>query len=133
MLYKKRKVFLFSIIAFILTCFFSTGYHHFDEHFQILEFAGYKLNILTSDNLPWEFNAQIRSSFQPVIVICLYNFLGLFGLSNPFILTLLLRFLSALVCFSTITLLYSLYKDRISNKNLSYWFLMLSFLSLIFD
>lgn len=48
----EKWVFIASALALVLTSIFSLGYHQFDEHFQILEFAGLKLNLTTSANLP---------------------------------------------------------------------------------
>ena len=55
-----KNVYKFSIVILVLTSVFSLGYFHFDEHFQILEFALLKLNLTTAGNLPWEYQSQIQ-------------------------------------------------------------------------
>jgi hypothetical protein len=112
----------------ILASIFSVGYHQFDEHFQILEFAGLKLGLTSVANLPWEYNEQIRSSIQPIMVIGLYRFLDLFGLENPFIIAFILRLLSAALSFISMWLIYKVYKNNFKTPVLSKWFLVLSFL-----
>ena len=107
---------------------FSVGYYQFDEHFQILEFAGLKLNLTSVNNLPWEFHHQIRASIQPVIAVYVYRFWGLFGFTNPFFIALLLRLLSASISFVSMWMLYKVYNKKIKDQVLSKWFLILSFL-----
>ena len=128
MKFNEKRVYLLSIILLILASIFSVGYYQFDEHFQILEFAGLKLNLTSADKLPWEFHNQIRASIQPVIVVYFYRFWELFGFTNPFFITFLLRLLSASISFVSMWLLYKVYNKKISNQILSKWFLILSFL-----
>jgi hypothetical protein len=52
MIVNKRKIILYVIFAgYLLTAFHSNGYHHPDEHFQLIEFAGLKGGWNTGDNL----------------------------------------------------------------------------------
>ena len=114
--------------AFITTAsIFSTGYHHFDEHFQILEFAGLKLGLTTASNLPWEYHQQMRPSLQPSLVFILYRFFEALGVDNPFFITFFLRLLSGGLAFMNMILLYKVYNKKISNDILKRWFLILSF------
>jgi GPI mannosyltransferase 3 len=56
-----------AVVVRILTAWFNGGYFHPDEHWQILEFAWYKLGHEPASILPWEFPAQIRPGLQPWI------------------------------------------------------------------
>ncbi|MBN4065989.1 hypothetical protein JYT51_01495 [Candidatus Amoebophilus asiaticus] len=123
-----KNIYIISIIILVLTTIFSLGYHHFDEHFQILEFAGLKLNLTTASNLPWEYHNQMRSSIQPAIVVYVHKFFGLFGVDNPFTITIFLRLISASLSFFSMWLIYKVYCKKISNQILSNWYLVLSFL-----
>jgi len=125
---QEKKIIIISFIVFVVASIFSVGYHHFDEHFQILEFAGLKLNLTSAVNLPWEYHCQMRPAFQPFIAFCLYNFFGLFGLNNPFIIAFIFRLLSAVLTFYSIWLLYRVFKDQIHDTVLKKWYLILSFL-----
>jgi phosphatidylinositol glycan class B len=92
-------------LVLVVTAYFSTGFHHWDEHFQILEFAGYKLGITPAKDLPWEFAARIRPALQPLIVVLSHHLFGLFGSSDPFAITFFLRLLSAALSFTAIMLM----------------------------
>lgn len=68
-----------------------------DEHFQLLEFANFKLGLTPPAELPWEYPARIRSWFQPAIAVLTLQALRLVGDRNPFDAAALLRVLSALL------------------------------------
>jgi hypothetical protein len=94
-----QRVFLWGGLALLVASVFSTGFHHWDEHFQILEFAGWKLGITPEADLPWEFAARLRPALQPVMVVLLYRFMDLFGTPDPFVLTFILRLFTASLTF----------------------------------
>ncbi len=123
----EKIIFLVCILGLIIASIFSLGYHHFDEHFQILEFAGSKLGLTSPENLPWEYHSQMRPSIQPVIAILLYKTLSFFGISSPFSITLVFRLLSALLAFVSMRLIYRVYCEKFKDRNLRNWFLVFSF------
>jgi phosphatidylinositol glycan class B len=125
---KPLHVYLFSAIALLILAYFSIGYLHPDEHFQILEFAAWKLNLTTPDKLPWEFHFQIRPSIQPAIVVATHNLFALFDCRNPFFITFFLRILSAVLSFTAMWMIYRNYSGGIRDKVFQKWFLFLSFL-----
>jgi len=88
LLFKIGTIFLF------VGALFSAGYFHFDEHFQILEFAGLKLGLTQESNLPWEYHEQMRPALQPGIVYMVYSFFRLIGIENPFLVATSLRLLT---------------------------------------
>ena len=95
---KERQAFLLALFLLILTSYFSVGYHHFDEHFQILEFAGLKLDLTTQSELPWEYHSQMRAALQPAIVVGAHAAFRVLGLAeNPFTIAFLLRCTSAIL------------------------------------
>jgi GPI mannosyltransferase 3 len=124
---KRKYIYLLSIITLIITAFFSTGYYHFDEHFQILEFAALKLKMTGETNLPWEYFYQMRPAIQPAMVVLVFKFFHVFGINNPFTITLLLRLLSAAIAFLGMYLIYKSFSKTIINDTLKVWFLILSF------
>jgi len=86
----RRFINLEAIAIFILFlghtigAYTSYGFHHPDEHFQILEWANALVGLGNTQHLPWEFAAQIRPWFQPM---CHAVFVKLFlwmGIYNPF-------------------------------------------------
>ncbi len=123
----EHNAYRLSILVLVITCVFSVGYHHFDEHFQLLEFAGIKLGLNTPEELPWEYHEQMRPAFQPFIVYCTAKILGLVNLDDPFTITLVLRIFSAALSFIALLLLYRTFKPQIRDKQLNNWFLFLSF------
>ncbi|MBL4707910.1 MAG: glycosyltransferase family 39 protein [Flavobacteriales bacterium] len=125
---KKEKQFqLLGAICLLLASFFSLGYHHFDEHFQILEFANLKLGHITTDQLPWEFGAKMRPTIQAFMVYTLHLFGKTIGFVNPFYHSLFLRILSAALSFYALKLFYDTFKNHFKKEHSSKWFLILSF------
>jgi GPI mannosyltransferase 3 len=112
----------------LILAYFSVGYNHPDEHFQILEFSRWKLDPSRPEPLPWEFHYQMRPAVQPAIVVIIHKIFNLFGCSDPFLITFLLRILSAILTFLSMWMIYKRYIKEISNKILQKWFLALSFL-----
>ena len=124
---KKNYIYLLSILTLIITAFFSSGYYHFDEHFQILEFAGLKLNMTIAANLPWEYTYQMRPAIQPAIVVLIFKFFNVLGVNSPFTIAFVLRILSATVAFTGMYLIYKAFYRSIIDNTLKLWFTLISF------
>lgn len=86
-----RKWFFLGLLVTIIAAWFSVGYHHPDEHFQIMEFANYKLGFSPAAELPWEFAAQCRPALQPFVVYCLSKAFISIGEYNPIYVAFFLR------------------------------------------
>ncbi len=54
---QERKLLGLAFALHVLGAWFSAGWQHPDEHYQIIEFARYLLGEISSDGLPWEFGA----------------------------------------------------------------------------
>src|SRR4051812_34704585 len=80
----------------IVTAWFSNTFYFPDEHYQILEFMGLKLGVTPASGLPWEFSARIRPWFQPMVYFLVARPLRVFGLTDMFAITFLLRLLTGL-------------------------------------
>lgn len=91
------------LIVFIVTAIFSHGYFHPDEHYQILEFAGYKLGFSQASDLPWEYAARIRPALQPTIAYLAVKLLNTFSIFDPFACALILRLITAFLFWLVIT------------------------------
>jgi len=107
---------------------FSVGYYHPDEHHQLLEFAGLKLGLNESSDLPWEYHNQMRPTMQVYLVIWIYSFFKIFGLTNPFLIATVLRIISAAISFLAIHLFIKAFIPKIENNNLQLLFVIFSFL-----
>lgn len=98
----KRWIICMVIVVYLLTAIFSTGYHHPDEHFQLIEFAGLKLGWNAATDLAWEYEAKIRPALQPAIACGVIGALRCVGMDNPYSQALALRLLSAILALCSI-------------------------------
>ncbi len=94
-----RKWYIAGFIFTIVTAWFSVGYHHPDEHFQVFEFCNYKLGLSPAKDLPWEFAANCRSAIQPFKTYVLSKALQFLGIYNPFTIAFILRLLMGIFAF----------------------------------
>lgn len=120
----KRILWTYASIALVIhliTAWNSTGYHHADEHFQLLEFASYKADPAhTPENsLAWEFNSRIRPGLQVAFAWIIIKTTEVAGASDPFVVAAILRILSALLTLLALALTYKasipLLKDRMGH------------------
>jgi phosphatidylinositol glycan class B len=125
---KIRQVQTLSVFILLVLAYFSVGWESPDEHFQILEFAALKMQMTTPDQLPWEFHFQIRSAFQPALVVIIHQFFSLFGCTDPFLISFFLRVLTVVLTFTSMVMIYRCYAPEIKPMQLQKWFLLLSFL-----
>lgn len=103
---KHLKVYGIGILAalvYLVTAINSTGYHHPDEHFQIIEFAGLKAGWNTGSNLTWEYDSQIRPALQPVLALSCFRILDLLSIHSPYAKMLFLRLLTAILALIAIS------------------------------
>ena len=110
-----RSVVILAFLVLIITAFFSKGHHHPDEHYQILEFASFHLGNSSADQLPWEYTEQMRPTIQVYLAAAVMKVVQLFG-GSPFTVTLVLRLLSALLSFFSITLIISAFRNKFQSK-----------------
>lgn len=122
-----KKILILTILVHLLASFFSTGYYHADEHFQILEFAGLKLGLNQSQDMPWEYHYKMRPAIQPAIAYLMTKICYLFSIHNPFTITMFLRMLSAGLGVLCMSVLFLAYEKSITSSWLKKWLLLLSF------
>jgi GPI mannosyltransferase 3 len=96
-----RKWFLAGLAAVVLAAWFSVGFNHPDEHFQVLEFANYKLFHTPAADLPWEFQNQCRSALQPAMAYCIWLPLVWLHCYSPTMAVFLLRLLIGVAMWFT--------------------------------
>ena len=95
----KLLILSIAILVHIICAWNSSAYIHPDEHFQLLEFANYKLGHTPLNNLAWEFDAHMRPGIQPFIAFFVIKASGLVGIDNPNYVAFVLRLLSACLAF----------------------------------
>jgi phosphatidylinositol glycan class B len=86
---------LIAAVVYSVTAYFSVGYYHADEQYQIIEFANARIENIPSAGLTWEYEAQIRSSLQPAIAELFLRACRSVSISNPYTQTFLLRLFTA--------------------------------------
>ena len=124
---KKKFCLLFlglMIPIYILSVIYSEGFGFDDEHYQILEFAKYKLGEQEASKLAWEFPAKMRPAIQPFIAYGVIKFARFCLLSDETAI-LFLRLLSGILGLFCYLLLLNQNFPKIKNKRFAY-------LSLIF-
>lgn len=111
-----KTIFYVSLAFHIIAAIFSSGFQHFDEHFQIYEFLNYKLGNIPASNLPWEFHEQIRPWFQVYIYFIFHKVLGLIGIQSPFVFAFVTRLFTSLFGLFALTRLLPLIKKWFHSK-----------------
>ena len=107
-----KKSFLFwmgiSLVFHLLAAWYSIGYMHYDEHYQILEFAALKLGWTKPQFLAWEYAARIRPALQPGFVIWLTK---TFHIKDPFSIAYCCRMIAGVFAWS-VSWLFTLVASR---------------------
>ncbi|WP_341905167.1 hypothetical protein [Fluviicola taffensis] len=105
-----------SVAVFTTTAYYSVGFFHADEHFQILEFIGIKAGWNTPNDVVWEYHTQIRSSIQPSIAHGLISIFKLFGITDSYTLSFLLREVTGLTLIFALVFFYRNTNHLIQSK-----------------
>lgn len=113
---------LITTIAHLLASIFSVGYHHPDEHYQVLEFANAYLGRTPFDVLPWEYSAQIRPWLQPLGMAAFYKGLTVLGITSGVDWALYSRILYSLLNLFSLYALSKAMPDRSKTSQTIFWF-----------
>src|SRR3954466_14998143 len=93
----ERIILLMAMLWYSMTAYFSVGYYHPDEHYQIIEFAGILDGTNTAQDLAWEYKAQIRPSLQPIICYSIFKICDFFNITNSYDKGFVLRLITGLL------------------------------------
>jgi phosphatidylinositol glycan class B len=99
----RNIIIIAALIVYMVSSVYNTGFYYYDEHYQLVEFAELKAGNNTPLDLAWEYDEKIRSAIQPGIVFVLFSTLRAIHISDPYILMLALRLLTASVAIIIIT------------------------------
>lgn len=89
------RVFTAAVLAaHVAAAWFNTGFLSADEHYQIIEFAQFKLGRQSAAALAWEFPERMRSALQPWLAALVIRGDHALGLTSPFPVAFSLRLLS---------------------------------------
>lgn len=125
------KYFYFMLIVYFVMAWFNEGYAHADEHFQILEFASYKIHQYPY-TYPWELSTQIRPTFQAWTVIWLYKAFTFFDPDiSPFFIAFLTRTLAGVLSAASCYLFINAFQAELNSPDKRKWFFLLSAFSYI--
>jgi hypothetical protein len=83
-------------LVYIAVAVNSNGFNNADEHFQIIEFAQFKLGNSDPSALAWEFHSQVRPGLQPFMCFSIFKFLKFLGINDPYTLSFALRLVTAM-------------------------------------
>lgn len=125
--FEKRMLFI-AFVAHLICVWFSVGFHHPDEHFQLIEFANFKLGKTPLNRLPWEYPAEMRPGLQPFMVYILLKPYYALGFDNPFHFTMILRFISGMTALFTAWQFHKIIAPQIKTESLRKAHLVLSIL-----
>lgn len=90
-----------TLVATVVTAWFSYGYFHIDEYFQVVELARWKLGQVEAWALPWEHTSRMRPWLQPALYVAIAR---LSRASDPFLLAFLFRVVTGLACVASLAL-----------------------------
>ncbi|KPL15114.1 MAG: hypothetical protein AMS26_08565 [Bacteroides sp. SM23_62] len=97
-----QYIFLAAVALYIVAAWFSTGFYHGDEHYQLIEFAACKMGTVAPEDLAWEFGARVRPALQPFIAFIVIKSMRLISLDDPYVQAFVLRLLTALMALISI-------------------------------
>jgi phosphatidylinositol glycan class B len=135
----KHAILLVALIWYAITAYFSVGYYHADEHYQIIEFAGSIDGSNTEQELAWEYGAKIRPALQPVICNLVFKGCELFSITDPHSKAFVLRLITGLFAVLAIYYFTDSCKAQIHEKYrklflvLSYFVWFLPFINVRFS
>lgn len=92
----ETRIWFFALLVFVVCAVFSSGFAHPDEHFQILEFAKWKLDGNMPSAMAWEHRAMIRPTLQPVVCMAIIQLCRWAGMDNPFHQVMMMRLLTGM-------------------------------------
>ena len=114
-------------VGHLIAAYTSFGYHHPDEHFQILEWAHYFVGLApNATHLPWEFAAQIRPWFQPLLHAFFLKCFVTLGIYNPFSAAFFFRLVYAALNIWSLLALWKYFQEKYSLS--TKWFFLTSLL-----
>jgi hypothetical protein len=120
---------LVSLFWHVIAAVFNEGFFHFDEHYQIIEFASAKFGITDPKDLAWEYGARLRPWLLPAAFYMLLKLGAFLGLINPFTQVFLFRLLAGALGLLTTTVFYqAVEKDFATRPQKIFLFCLLNFL-----
>jgi phosphatidylinositol glycan class B len=109
----ERSAIFVLILTHLIAAIFSTGFHHPDEHCQVLEFANFASGLIQDPSLlRWEYAAKIRPWFQPDLHAILMKAGIVLGIYEAHAFATFFRLLYALLNLLALLSLWRAVRDR---------------------
>ncbi len=121
-----QRVLLVAVVVHATAAWFSSGYYAADEHYQVNAFAQHKLGELSPHELPWEFDAHIRSAFLPTVAYGTIAGCHAGLTANPLHIAFILRLFTALLALVIVGLFVGNVRSQLSER-LQRHFILLSY------
>jgi len=112
---RTRLILLAGLLVQLLFCITSIGAYHTDQHFQIIEFATWKMGEPSGVPYVWEFTNHVRPTIQIWMFHLWHAASNFIGLNNPYLELTLLRIVTGLIMFlsfNAITIYYLRNKEK---------------------
>lgn len=126
------QLLFFAVLVHTIAAWFSVGWHHPDEHYQIIEFTYAITQEKNAGNLPMEFGAGMRPSAQVWLTYGIIKLLKLLSVNNPFLIVFVLRLLTALLSIFTAVKLHRVLQFKTMQQENIHLLLMLFGWSLVY-
>jgi phosphatidylinositol glycan class B len=97
-----KQLYFTAAILFLAASWFSIGFRHGDEHYQIFEFAQCYLGKRTASQMPWEYYTMMRPTLQPMLTAAGIISFHFFGIHDPFLIAFIFKLFSACTLFFAI-------------------------------
>ncbi len=111
-----KTVIILAAFVYLICAYLSVGYIHADEHFQIWEFANFKLGNTSESSLPWEYHDKIRSTLQPWLAYIVLFFLSKINCNDPYLITLFCRLCTSIFALIVIYRFVNRFKHFVGEK-----------------
>lgn len=134
-----QLIFIIALTWYAFTAYFSNGYYHPDEHYQIIEFSGIIDGTNTAEDLAWEYHAQMRPALQPAVCCLVLKACDFFSIADPYDKAFILRLITGWLSVVAIYFFTNSYRNTISAGNwklfliLSYFIWFLPFINVRFS
>ncbi|MCS6978509.1 MAG: hypothetical protein NZM15_00205 [Flavobacteriales bacterium] len=124
----EKKIKIAGLLAILAAAWFSQGFHHPDEYFQIFELASWKAGLTPSQDLPWEFSCFMRPALQPALVYGVIRATQWAGWFHPFYVMAFFRLFAGVLFFFTAQAVWKAFTPDFSLRKHSVTVLFLALL-----
>lgn len=122
----ERIIFLAALALYAVAAWYSTGFYHGDEHYQLIEYAAYKMGNVAREDLAWEFEARVRPALQPLIAYSSVSAMEALSLDDPYLQAFILRLLTAITALLSIRFFTRTCRGMVAPGYFK-WYLFLSY------